>query len=107
MTDDICCLSAHQLLQAYGDKSLSPVTVTEAVLGRIEAHNPDLNCFCLVDADSALAQARASEERWSKGEPQGLLDGVPVSIKDLILTKGWPTLKGSRTIDPDQRIKQS
>ena len=102
MTDDICFLSAHELLRAYRAKSLSPVTVTEAVLGRIDALNGDLNCFCLVDPDSAMAQARAAEDRWAKGEPQGLLDGVPVSIKDLVLAKGWPTLKGSRTIDPNQ-----
>ncbi len=102
MTDDICFLSAHELLRAYRAKSLSPVTVTEAVLGRIDALNGDLNCFCLVDPDSAMAQARAAEDRWAKGEPQGLLDGVPVSIKDLVLAKGWPALKGSRTIDPNQ-----
>ena len=44
--------------------------------------------------------ARASEQRWRKGEPKGLLDGVPVSIKDLLLTKGWPTLRGSKTVGP-------
>src|SRR6516225_9205805 len=46
--------------------------------------------------------ARASEARWQKGEPQGLLDGVPVALKDTVLTKGWPRLLGSRTIDPKQ-----
>src|SRR6185503_18294324 len=56
--------------------------------------------FCLVDAKSALATAKESEARWKKGTPQGLLDGVPVSIKDLLLTRGWPTLRGSRTINP-------
>ena len=49
-----------------------------------------------------MAQARASEARWRKGEPQGLLDGVPVAIKDTVLTAGWPRLVGSRTIDPNQ-----
>src|SRR5260370_16944554 len=43
--------------------------------------------------------ARASERRWRAGEPAGLLDGVPTSVKDLLLTGGWPTLRGSRTID--------
>ncbi len=72
------------------------------MLERIEALNPTLNAFCLVDADSALASARESEARWQRGEPIGLLDGVPTSIKDLILTSGWPTRRGSFTVDPDQ-----
>ncbi|MGQ0656227.1 MAG: amidase, partial [Betaproteobacteria bacterium] len=45
-------------------------------------------------------QAKASEARWMNGQPRGLLDGVPASIKDLILTKGWPTLRGSKSVDP-------
>jgi aspartyl-tRNA(Asn)/glutamyl-tRNA(Gln) amidotransferase subunit A len=50
-----------------------------------------------------MAQARASEARWQKGDPKGLLDGVPVAIKDTVLTRGWPRLLGSRTIDPNQQ----
>src|SRR5690606_36504833 len=56
----------------------------------------------LVDADAALAQAKESEERWRNGNPIGLLDGVTTSIKDVFLTAGWPTLRGSRAIDKDQ-----
>jgi aspartyl-tRNA(Asn)/glutamyl-tRNA(Gln) amidotransferase subunit A len=58
-----------------------------------------LNAFCLV-SENALEEAKASEARWTAGQPRGLLDGVPVSIKDIILTKGWPTLRGSKTVDP-------
>src|SRR5262249_14616748 len=54
------------------------------------------------DPETALAMAHASEARWQKGEPQGLLDGMPVALKDTVLTKGWPRLLGSRTIDPKQ-----
>src|SRR5262249_9609907 len=57
---------------------------------------------CLIDPDTTLAQARASEERWQNGEPIGALDGVPVAIKDLVLSKGWPTLRGSKTVARDQ-----
>src|SRR5205085_4418152 len=57
----------------------------------------------LYDPESALASARASEARWQRGEPQGLLDGIPVAIKDTQLTRGWPRLVGSRTIDPNQK----
>src|SRR5699024_9868074 len=54
------------------------------------------------DRATTLEQARASESRWHTGHPQGLLDGVPVSIKDIFLTQSWPTLRGSLTVDPDQ-----
>jgi aspartyl-tRNA(Asn)/glutamyl-tRNA(Gln) amidotransferase subunit A len=100
MKTDLCSLSATELLQLYRRRKASPVEATRAVLARIEKLNPVLNCFCLVDAKSALASARQSEARWRKGEPEGLLDGVPVSIKDLLLTRGWPTLRGSRTVNP-------
>ena len=100
MKDDPCSLSATDLVRAYSKKQLSPVEVTHAVLRRIEKLNPVLNAFCLVDEKQALEKARQSEKRWLKGAPQGLLDGVPVSIKDLLLTRGWPTLRGSKTVDP-------
>jgi aspartyl-tRNA(Asn)/glutamyl-tRNA(Gln) amidotransferase subunit A len=96
---DLCALTAAELVDAFRKKTLSPVEVTAAVLKRIEALNPVLNAFNLV-SESALTEAKASEARWRAGQPKGLLDGVPVSIKDLLLTKGWPTLRGSKTIDP-------
>src|SRR5262245_41544571 len=61
-----------------------------------------LNCFALVAAEEALGVAAASAARWQLGAPVGPFDGVPVSVKDLILTRGWPTLRGSRTVDPNQ-----
>ncbi|HEU4922880.1 MAG TPA: amidase [Burkholderiales bacterium] len=96
---DLCALTASELVDAFRKKTLSPVEVTAAVLKRIETLNPLLNAFSLV-SENALDDAKASEARWLAGQPKGLLDGVPVSIKDLILTKGWPTLRGSKTIDP-------
>jgi aspartyl-tRNA(Asn)/glutamyl-tRNA(Gln) amidotransferase subunit A len=102
MTDDVALLSATELLARYRDRSLSPVEATRAALDRIERHDGRLNAFVLVDAKSALAAARAAEARWAKGEPQGRLDGVPGTIKDLVLTKGWPTLRGSKAVDRDQ-----
>ena len=95
-------MSATQLIAAYRSKDLSPVEVAEYLLGRIEALDARINAMCLIDAETTLAQARASEDRWMNGEPQGLLDGVPVAIKDLVLSKGWPTLRGSKTVDPKQ-----
>ena len=106
MTTDLTQCTAHELLALYRSGQASPVDATQAVLSRIERLNPQLNAFCLVDADAALSAARASESRWqahrSSGAPVGELEGVPTTIKDLILTRGWPTLRGSRTIDPNQ-----
>ena len=94
--------SATELLGLYRERRASPLEATRAVLDRIDALNPKLNAFCLVAHESALQQARDSEARWARGTPAGALDGVPVSIKDLILTRGWPTLRGSRTVDEKQ-----
>ena len=94
--------TATELTHLYQTRQASPVEATQAVLKRTTALNPTLNAFCLVDEESALASAQASQARWQAGMPIDVLDGVPVSIKDLILTRGWPTLRGSRTIDPEQ-----
>jgi aspartyl-tRNA(Asn)/glutamyl-tRNA(Gln) amidotransferase subunit A len=94
--------TATDLLALYRSGQASPVEATQAVLARIERLNPKLLAYCHVAADDALASARASEARWSKRQATGALDGVPTSIKDLILAKGWPTLRGSRTVDADQ-----
>ena len=99
---DLTQCTATELLELYRRREASPVEAIGAVLDRIERLQPVLNCFALVAAEEALAAAAASAARWHVGEPIGSLDGVPVSIKDLILTRGWPTLRGSRTVDPDQ-----
>ncbi len=102
MNTQLTDLAACDLLALYRSKQVSPVDATRAVLARIERLNPQLRAFCHVAADEALAAARASEARWQRGQPVGALDGVPTSIKDLILTKGWPTLRGSHTVDAAQ-----
>lgn len=99
MSAELAYTSATELVLRYRAKQLSPVEVTQAVLARIRQLNPALNAYCFVDEEGALAAARAAEARWAKGAPLGALDGVPASIKDLILTRGWPTLRGSRTVD--------
>ena len=98
-------LDAAALSAGFAAGTFSPVDVAQALLGRMEKLDGAVNAFCLVDAPETLAQARASEARWRKGAALSVLDGVPVAIKDLLLTAGWPTLRGSRTIDPAQRWK--
>ncbi len=102
MGDDIAFASATELLRRYRDKSLSPVAVAEETLRRLETFEGAVNAFVLYDPDSALAMARESEARWAKGAPLGILDGVPVAIKDTQLTRGWPRRVGSLTIEADQ-----
>jgi aspartyl-tRNA(Asn)/glutamyl-tRNA(Gln) amidotransferase subunit A len=100
---DLADCSAIELLQLYRSRNASPVEATRAVLARIERLNPKLNAFCHLAPEETLTAARASEARWRAGHPCGVLDGVPASIKDLILARGWPTLRGSRTVDAKQR----
>jgi aspartyl-tRNA(Asn)/glutamyl-tRNA(Gln) amidotransferase subunit A len=99
---DLADCSAHELLALYRSGQASPVEATRAVLARIDQLNPVLRAFTHVAHEEALAAASQSQARWQRGEPCGALDGVPVSIKDLILTRGWPTLRGSHTIDAAQ-----
>jgi aspartyl-tRNA(Asn)/glutamyl-tRNA(Gln) amidotransferase subunit A len=99
---DVDALSA-----AYADRSLSPVDVAAASLRRIAADDGGLGAFVLVDAERALAQARASEARWRAGTAHGPLDGVTASIKDLSLVAGWPTRKGSLTTDDEPAPESS
>ena len=95
-------LTATELLAAYRTGELSPVEATQDVLDRIDQLDREVRAFCFVDADQALDAAKASEQRWQQGLPQGLVDGVPTSIKDMYLTQGWPTLRGSRLVSPDR-----
>ncbi len=99
---DLADCTATELLQLYRTRQASPVEATRAVLARIDRLNPQLNAFCHVAHTSAAQAAIESEARWMAGRPCGPLDGVPVSIKDLILTQGMPTLRGSHTVEADQ-----
>ncbi len=102
VSDDILYMPASELVGRYRDRSLSPVDVTRATLDRISAIDERTNAYVVVDSESAMEAAQASEKRWRDGKPMGLVDGVPCSVKDLVLAKGWPTLFGSKTTDTDQ-----
>ena len=93
--DDLVSLSATDLVEAYRSGTLSPVEVTAAVLTRIDALQPVLNCFYRLDAPGARAAARASEARWRAGEPAGPIDGVPFTVKENIAVAGLPRPSGS------------
>ena len=95
-------MTATQLLPLFRKKELSPVEVLKSVFERIDALGERFHPFCYLDRADAMAAAKASESRWLHGNSMGLLDGVSTTVKDLVLTKGWPTLRGSRTVDPSQ-----
>ncbi|WP_419995291.1 amidase [Streptomyces boninensis] len=96
---DLTALSATELLRGYRAGDFTPVEATQAALARAEEAAARTNAFVLIDADEALAQAAASTDRWRRGEPAGLIDGVPSTVKDILLMKGHPTLRGSRLKD--------
>jgi aspartyl-tRNA(Asn)/glutamyl-tRNA(Gln) amidotransferase subunit A len=95
LATDPADFSAIELLCAYRQRSLSPVEAVRAVLRRIAAWEPELGAVYAVHADAALEQAAAAERRWLRGAPEGALDGVPITIKDLIATKGEPVPLGT------------
>lgn len=91
---DLADLSAAELLKSFAARTLSPVEVTDAVLARIDAWEPKLGALWAYDPEGARAQARASEQRWQRGEALPL-DGVPCTIKENIATRGTPVPLGT------------
>jgi aspartyl-tRNA(Asn)/glutamyl-tRNA(Gln) amidotransferase subunit A len=98
---DLCFLTAMELATAIRAKHVSPVAVVNAVLSQIDRLNLKLNAFCQVTADAARHAAQAAEQAVMHGEPLGPLHGVPVSIKDLVITKGVRTMRGSKLYEHD------
>jgi len=92
-------LSAHDLVTAYATRELSPLEVTRAALARIDAWEPKINAMYRVARDAALDQARASEARWRAGAPLSAIDGVPLTIKENLFTRGDPAPIGTRAND--------
>jgi aspartyl-tRNA(Asn)/glutamyl-tRNA(Gln) amidotransferase subunit A len=87
--------AAHR---AFAAKSLSPVELTRACMARMEASDATLNAFILPTPERALADARASEARYSVGAPLGPLDGIPIGHKDIYETAGIPTTAHSKLL---------
>ena len=92
-------LTARELAAAYAKHELSPVEVTRELLERIAAWEPRSNAMYRISSEQALAEARASEARWRAREPRSALDGVPITIKENIYTRGDPAPIGTRAND--------
>jgi aspartyl-tRNA(Asn)/glutamyl-tRNA(Gln) amidotransferase subunit A len=91
--------TAADLAEALATGETTSVELTEAHLDRIAAVDGDIHAFLHVDADGALAAARACDERRTAGAPASALDGVPVAVKDVLATRGLPTTCGSRILE--------
>src|SRR5271168_3306561 len=96
---DLTQATAAELSALYRSGEASPVDAMGAILARAEAVNPRINALTLVDAEAALSAARLSEARWKLDAPLSPLDGVPVSIKELVRARGWPHTMASRLTD--------
>ena len=92
-------MTAADLLAAYKSKKLSPVEAVDGIIKRIEAWEPKLKALYAPDFEGARKAARESEKRWQAGRAQGALDGVPITIKENIATKGVPVPLGSAATD--------
>lgn len=116
MAEPLHELPAPALIQLYRRREVSPVEVARSVLGHVERWEHHVNALFLLRPEQVMEQARASEARWLRGEPLGLIDGVPVTIKDNIATRGDPTPLGTAASDevpaaadapPAARVRES
>ena len=90
-------LSAVDLIAGFRARQFSPSEVLENVLAHIAVWEPHIKALYAFDPEGARATAKASTERWQKGQPSGPLDGVPATIKENIATKGVPVPLGAAT----------
>jgi len=95
MPEELCFWTAVRLREAIARREVSPVEVTRAVLERAARLQPKLNCFITLCADEAMREAKAAEQAVMRGEPTGLLHGIPYACKDLVNTRGVKTTFGS------------
>ena len=96
---DLTRMTAAELGAAIASGETSSVEVTQAHLDRIAAVDDRVHAFLHVDTDGALAAARGVDERRGDGETLGPLAGVPLALKDVIVTRGIPTTVGSRILE--------
>ena len=95
MSADLAFMNAIELRAAIQSGEVSSVEATENFFQRIERLDPQLNSYLALCQDQALADARAADEAVRRGDATGQLHGIPISIKDLEMTKGVPTTLGS------------
>lgn len=114
--NELAWTPAWKLRELIGSKTLSPVELMSDHLSRVERLQPVIHPFITIDAEGAMASAHAAEDAVMRGDELGPLHGIPISIKDLLITKGLRTTYGSRLFEdfiPDvdtvasERLKQA
>lgn len=90
--------SAAQLAAAFRLRLLSPVEALRAIEIRVSARNAAVNAFSRLDFERGYVAARESESRWRVERPASPIDGVPLTVKDFLMVRGWPTRRGSLTL---------
>jgi aspartyl-tRNA(Asn)/glutamyl-tRNA(Gln) amidotransferase subunit A len=98
MTTDLSLASATELVGGFRSGAWTPVDALEAALGAVTAYDGAVNAITMLDEPYARARAEESAARWSAGEPVSATDGVPLTVKDMMPTQGWPTYRGSNLI---------
>ncbi len=98
MTGELWRLTAHEAHEFLRRREISSVELTESVLRRIEEVEPAVHAYITVTAELALEQAREADERYAAGTATPLT-GIPVAVKDVIVTKGVRTTAGSRMLE--------
>jgi len=97
---ELCRLTVAALTAGYAAKRFSPMDAVGAALDRADTINPKFHAFTFIDHDGALTAARESETRWQNNAPLSSIDGIPVTIKDIVRVKNWTLTYGSRTGAP-------
>lgn len=88
-------LTAGELVSHYRDRTLSPREVAKVLVDHVDRHEPNIHALYAYDPDALIREAAASERHWMNAAPRGPLDGVPVTIKELVATRGTPVPKGT------------
>jgi aspartyl-tRNA(Asn)/glutamyl-tRNA(Gln) amidotransferase subunit A len=98
MSDALHYQSITELSAALQARRISAVDLMQAVIARTQAVEGRVHAFNSYDVEDALAQARASDERRTRGEARGPLDGIPIGLKDVIAVTGQPLTASSRML---------
>lgn len=97
--EDICFMSANELAEKLKSQELTSEEITEIMIERIEKINPSINAFCTFTFELARESAKKADKRIKRKEEIGLLDGIPISIKDETDTKGIRTTYGCKIFE--------
>ncbi len=95
MKNELFKLTAKNLIRLYQRKKTNPTEVVLNIIDQLDKKNQKFNAFVDYDKEKILQQAKLSSKRWMTGEIKGALDGIPISIKDLLITKDYHTRRGS------------